>query len=326
MSAELVDHVFLPAFADPTLAGLGDSAVLDGAGRATGVLDRLVRRAADVLPRRLHRRPRGQRHGQRPGDERRAGAVPVGGVHPRGGHRRRPRSAAIAQRLGEAARRAGVRWSPATPRWSRPVTATGCTSTPPASGWCPTAWTSGPTVRQPGDVVIVSGDIGVHGVAIMSVREGSSSAPRSKRLPAAERAGGRDDRGVPGRPRASRPDPGWRGHLAERDREGVQGRGRRSTSAACRSPRWSRTPARSWVWTPSRSPTRASCWRSCPGSRLTSCWRRCTRIRPGLAHGSSASASRTTRAWCRQRRGSARRGSWTCRSANSCPDLLMEIC
>ncbi len=32
MSAELVDHVFLPAFADSTLAGLGDSAVLDVLG------------------------------------------------------------------------------------------------------------------------------------------------------------------------------------------------------------------------------------------------------------------------------------------------------
>ena len=32
MSAELVDHVFLPAFADSTLAGLGDSAVLEVLG------------------------------------------------------------------------------------------------------------------------------------------------------------------------------------------------------------------------------------------------------------------------------------------------------
>ena len=42
-------------------------------------------------------------------------------------------------------------------------------------------------------------------------------------------------------------------------------------------------------------------------------------------------SSRTTRAWCRRRPGSARRALSTCRSASSCPgsadgDLLMEIC
>ena len=78
--------------------------------------------------------------------------------------------AAAARRGGASGPASG--WSPATPRSSSPVTATGSTSTPPASGWCPTASTSGPTGPRPGDAVIVSGDIGVHGVAIMSVREG----------------------------------------------------------------------------------------------------------------------------------------------------------
>ena len=64
--------------------------------RAAGVLDRLVRRQADGVSRRHDRRPRGQRHGQRPGDGGCAADGDVHRVHPRGGHsarRDRPRRA-----------------------------------------------------------------------------------------------------------------------------------------------------------------------------------------------------------------------------------------
>ena len=72
--------------------------------RATaGLLDRLVRGPAAVLPRRDHRRSRRQRHGQRPGDERGAGALPVDRLHPRGGHRHRRRSEPSPSALGAAA-------------------------------------------------------------------------------------------------------------------------------------------------------------------------------------------------------------------------------
>ncbi len=49
---------------------------------------------------------------------------------------------------------------------------TSFSSTPPASAWCPTGCDIGPEQARPGDHVIVSGNIGEHGVAIMSVREG----------------------------------------------------------------------------------------------------------------------------------------------------------
>ena len=109
MSAELVEHVFLPAFAD---AAARAARRLGGARRRrrpAGVLHRLVRGAAAVLPRRQHRRPRGQRHGQRPGDERGHAGVPV---RRRSSSRRAPTSPWSApSRSGSARRRerAGVR-------------------------------------------------------------------------------------------------------------------------------------------------------------------------------------------------------------------------
>ena len=64
------------------------------------------------------------------------------------------------------------------------------------------------TAPRPGDVVIVSGDIGVHGVAIMSVREGLRVRHRDRqRLRAPERAGGGDAGGHRRPPRAARPHP-----------------------------------------------------------------------------------------------------------------------
>ena len=55
MSGELVEHLFLPAFANPVLGGLTDSAVFTLGERPAGVLDRLVRGPAAVLPGRQHR-------------------------------------------------------------------------------------------------------------------------------------------------------------------------------------------------------------------------------------------------------------------------------
>ena len=68
--------------------------------------------------------------------------------------------------------RPGCGWSPATPRSSTPATATASTSTPPGIGVVADGVDIRPQRAAPGDVVIVSGDIGVHGVAVMSCREG----------------------------------------------------------------------------------------------------------------------------------------------------------
>ena len=64
----------------------------------------------------------------------------------------------------------GYTWSRATPRSSITTAATAYTSNTPV-GVVPTASTSGPIAR-PGDVVLISGAIGEHGVAVMSVRDG----------------------------------------------------------------------------------------------------------------------------------------------------------
>ena len=60
-------------------------------------------------------------------------AVPVDGVHPRGGHRRWTTSAGSRRRWARRPRRPGCGWSPATPRSSTAAAATASTSTPPAS-------------------------------------------------------------------------------------------------------------------------------------------------------------------------------------------------
>ena len=152
----LIDAVFLDAFRNPLLEQLEDGASLTVGIVPAGVHDRLVRGAPAVLPRRGHRRPGRQRHGQRPGDVRRAAAVPVLRLHPRGGLPGRRPAADRGLDGARRPRRPGCRSSPATPRSSSAARPTGCTSTPPASG-CSTAPVSlsrvERTARRQGDRV-----------------------------------------------------------------------------------------------------------------------------------------------------------------------------
>ena len=174
MSAELVEHLFVPAFGDGTARRARRLGRPRPRRRAAGVLDRLVRGPAAVLPRRQHRRPRGQRHRQRPGDERRRAAVPLRRLHPRGGRRDRPGRRRGRDGLGAAAARGRAsRSSPATPRSSSAATATGSTSTPPGSALVPDGRRHPARPRAaPATWSSSAATIGVHGVAIMSVREG----------------------------------------------------------------------------------------------------------------------------------------------------------
>ena len=108
MSAELVEHLFLPAFGAAADANMGDSRGARDRRTATRILHRLVRGQADVLPRRLDRSSRRQRHGQRPRDGGRDAVGLVDRVHPRrrhGARRTRPGGRAV----GDAARIAGVK-------------------------------------------------------------------------------------------------------------------------------------------------------------------------------------------------------------------------
>ena len=230
MSGELIEHLFLPAFGDAADAELGDSAVAAGAGgaRLAFSTDSFVVQAA-VLPGRLHRRPGRQRHGQRPGHVGRARRC---SCRRRSSWRRapaltddRPRRAG----LGAAAdARPGSGWSPATPRSSTRARRRRLHQHRRASAWSPTASTSGPAAPQPGDAVIVSGDIGVHGVAVMSCREGlefgTTDRERHRRRCNGLVAG--DARHRRRRPRAARPDPRRGRRVAERDRPGGRGRDR----------------------------------------------------------------------------------------------------
>ena len=127
-----------------------------------------------------------------------------------------------------------------------------------------------PARACPGDVVIVSGDIGVHGIAVMSCREGlefgtaveSDTAPLHG-LVAAMLATGADVHVLR--------DP-TRGGLAASLNEiaraakvGVELVERDLPDPATPSA----TPAACWGWTRSTSPTRASSWRSSPRTTRT---------------------------------------------------------
>ena len=234
-----------------------------------GVLDRLVRGQADVLPRRVDRRPGGQRHRQRPGDVRRHAAVPLDGVHPGRGHRADRHRPGRRRRSARRPRSPASSWSPATPRSSTAAAATASTSTPPASGWSPTGVDIGPRpgpgrrrrdrqrrhrrARRRGDELPRG----------PGVRHRRSRATRA----AAARAGRRDARHRRRRPRAARPDPRRRRRRPSTRSPGPPASGIELVERDLPIPHEVRTPAGCSGSTRCRSPTRASCSRSCPADR-----------------------------------------------------------
>ena len=139
-----------------------------------------------------------------------------------------------------------------------------------------------PRRARPGDKIIVSGEIAVHGIAIMSVREGlefeteiaSDTAPLNGLVEAMLRR-------RHGHPRSARPDPRRHHQRAERDRPKRRRRHVTSTKPASRSARKSKARAKSSGSTRSTSPMKASF-----GHRLRG---RCRRRSRGHA---SASAGR----------------------------------
>jgi hydrogenase expression/formation protein HypE len=171
MSGELVEHVFLPAFADDDLAKLGDSAVLPLlGGRVAFSTDSFVVRPL-FFP--------GGSIGDLAvngtvNDLAMSGAQPLflsaafileEGVDV-------TKVGAVAQRLGAAAERAGVRVVTGDTKVVESGHGDGVYVNTAGVGVVPEGVDLRPDRARPGDVVIVSGDIGVHGVAIMSVREG----------------------------------------------------------------------------------------------------------------------------------------------------------
>lgn len=176
MSAELVRHLFLPALAPAAgtpdvLADLGDSALVGVAGA------RLAMSTDSYVVRPMFF----------PGgcigdlavngtvnDIAMAGAVPL---HLTAGFILEEGTALdvvgrIAEAMGAAARVAGVTVVSGDTKVVDAGHGDGVYVTTAGVGLVPDGVDIGPARARPGDVVIVSGPIGVHGIAVMSVREG----------------------------------------------------------------------------------------------------------------------------------------------------------
>lgn len=168
---ELVEHLFLPAFRNPALENLGDAAVIEaGSGRLAMSTDSFV-----VQPLFF------------PGGS--IGALAVNGtVNDLAVSGADPRFlsasfileegfplaklAAVVDAMAEAAANAGVRIVTGDTKVVERGHGDGCYINTAGVGLLRPGISVGPNRAQAGDVVLVSGTIGDHGMAIMSVREG----------------------------------------------------------------------------------------------------------------------------------------------------------
>ena len=168
---ELVEHLFLPAFRNPALENLGDAAVFElGPGKLAMSTDSFV-----VQPLFF------------PGGS--IGALAVNGtVNDLAVSGAEPKYlsasfileegfplaqlAAIVNAMAEAARTAGVRIVTGDTKVVERGHGDGCYINTAGVGQLRAGVSVGPDRAQTGDAVIVSGTIGDHGMAVMSVREG----------------------------------------------------------------------------------------------------------------------------------------------------------
>jgi hydrogenase expression/formation protein HypE len=171
MTAELVEHVFLPAFGSAARAELGDSAVVEVAGaRLAFSTDSFVVKPMFFPGGSIgHLAVNGTVN-----DLAMAGArplvlstafileegTPLGVV------------GQVAEAVGEAARAAGVALVTGDTKVVERGSGDGVYLNTTGIGLIPDGVDIRPERAAAGDVVIVSGDIGVHGVAVLSCREG----------------------------------------------------------------------------------------------------------------------------------------------------------
>lgn len=171
MSAELVEQLFLPAFGGAARAELGDSAVLPRpAGRLAFSTDTFVVKPM-FFP--------GGNIGDLAvngtiNDLAMSGAVPLylstAFVLAEG--TAMVDIARVATAMGKAAERAGVQLVTGDTKVVDHGSGDGIYVNTAGIGVVPDGVDIGPTRARNGDVVLVSGDLGLHGVAVMSVREG----------------------------------------------------------------------------------------------------------------------------------------------------------
>jgi hydrogenase expression/formation protein HypE len=146
MSSELIEHLFLPAFGPAADAGMGDSAIVDiGGAQLAFSTDSFVVKPM-VFP------------GGTIGD------LAVNGPL--------DELARVAQAVGTAAMAAGVRLVTGDTKVVDSGHGDGVYINTAGIGLVDGRTDIQPRRATPGDVVIVSGDIGVHGVAVLSCREG----------------------------------------------------------------------------------------------------------------------------------------------------------
>ncbi len=171
LSAELIEHLFLPTFAEAGAVDMGDAALITVGGmRLAYSTDSFVVRPL-FFP--------GGNIGELAvngtvNDIAMRGAQPLflsaGFILEEG--MPLDRLAAIAGSMGAAARRAGVKLVAGDTKVVDRGHGDGVYINTSGFGIIPEGVDIGPTRAQPGDVIIVSGTIGDHGIAILSVREG----------------------------------------------------------------------------------------------------------------------------------------------------------
>ena len=168
---ELVEHLFLPAFRNAALEDLGDAAVLElASGRIAMSTDSFV-----VRPRFFPGGSIGELAvNGTVNDLAVSGAIPqyltASFVLEEG--LAMEELGAIVQAMGEAARVAGVKIVTGDTKVVERGHGDGCYITTAGVGVMRPGIQVGPKRAQVGDVVLVSGTIGDHGMAILSVREG----------------------------------------------------------------------------------------------------------------------------------------------------------
>jgi len=191
LSSELIEHIFLPAFENKHLAGLGDSTVFDvEGGRMAFSTDSYVVQPlffpggsiADLAV------------NGTVNDLSMSGANPLylsaGFILEEGFPVAKLKR--IADDMGDAARKAGVAIITGDTKVVERGHGDGCYINTAGIGVVPHGVDINPAMARPGDAVLVSGSLGDHGMAVMSVREGlefeaqikSDSAPLNEMVAA----------------------------------------------------------------------------------------------------------------------------------------------
>ncbi|SCK53156.1 Hydrogenase maturation protein, carbamoyl dehydratase HypE [Streptomyces sp. WMMB 714] len=171
LSSELVQHIFAPAFGGDLLAGLGDSAAFTlGGARLAFSTDSFVVRPLFFPGGSIGDLAVNGTVNDLAMSGARAAYLSCGFILEEGVEV--PLVSRVAEALGAAARSAGVEIATGDTKVVEAGRGDGVYLNTAGIGLVPDGVDIRPQRAEPGDVIIVSGAIGVHGVAVMSVRDG----------------------------------------------------------------------------------------------------------------------------------------------------------